>query len=147
MTRQHWWVVAILAVLAVGGTFLASVLTYVPDEPAASSPPTAAPTARPTDLPPSEEPAMNGRVTVSGQITDISEPSADGSVLLRHVGIGYLPIIFADGVSNPGFGATLVLAVPEEFEAVSDEAELFAQLIDFTMTDGAPLLVVEVVNR
>jgi len=139
MTRQHWWVVAILAVLAVGGTALASVLTYVPDEPATSSSPT------PQSDNDNEDDAMTGRVTVSGQITEISEPAADGSVLLRQVGVGYLPIIFADGVTQPGFGATLVLAVPEQLALANDDATLFAQLIDYTMTTGEPLVVVEVV--
>jgi len=139
MTRQHWWVVAILAVLAVGGTALASVLTYVPDEPATSSSPT------PQSDNDDEDDAMTGRVTVSGQITEISEPAADGSVLLRQVGVGYLPIIFADGVTQPGFGATLVLAVPEQLVSANDDPTLFAQLIDYTMTTGEPLVVVEVV--
>ena len=88
---------------------------------------------------------MTGRVTVSGQITEISEPAADGSVLLRQVGVGYLPIIFADGVTQPGFGATLVLAVPEQLASANDDPTLFAQLIDYTMTTGEPLVVVEVV--
>ena len=139
MTRQHWWVVAILAVLAVGGTFLASVLTYVPDEPAPVV------TATPEGNNDNEDEAMTGRVTVSGQITEISEPAADGSVLLRQVGAGYLPIIFAYGVTKPGFGATLVLAVPEKLALADDDPTLFSQLIDYTMTTGEPLLVVEVV--
>jgi hypothetical protein len=141
MTRQHWWIAAALALLVVGGIAIATVLTYVPDSPVPAATPTPAH---------SEDGTMTGRVTVTGEITEISEPAADGSVLLRRVGVGYLPIIFAEGVRKPGFNATLVLAVPESLaeEAAdsSDAAEVFAQLIAFTLAHEEPLVVVEVVR-
>jgi len=141
MTRQHWWVVAILAVLAVGGTFLASVLTYVPDEPAASSPPTAEATEQGDSVT-----DATTLVTIAGTLTPLSTSSTPGFFLLRIMGEGYLPVQMGDHSGSSGFTTTLVLEVPGEFVPAEDRAELFAQLRDIASTTSEPFTVVEVVR-
>jgi len=139
MTRQHWWVVAILAVLAVGGTALASVLTYVPDEPATSSSPTPSPTEQ--GDPVAEATTV---VTIGGTLTALSTSNTPGFFLLRVMGEGYLPVQMGDLETKPGFGVTLTLEVPGEFVPADDRAELFAQLRDIAQTTEAPFTVLEV---
>jgi len=145
MTRQHWWVVAILAVLAVGGTAIAAVATYVPGEPATSNAPVTSDDHTESPAPggePEVAEELTGRVEVGGTVTALSSGTDDGFYLLRVIGEGYLPISVPASIPDAVLARGVVIAVPAGFTAPSDTAELFAALAKLAEQSGEPLSVV-----
>lgn len=135
MTRAHWWIAATLALLLLVGIGVAAMVTYEPSRPVPT----------PTPSPVTSTPAvLTGRVTISGQITELSSKPTDGFYLLHVSGEGYLSIMISDPALRGPFAATVTLAVPDSFVAADDPAELFAQLEAYTLETGEALEVVAV---
>ena len=127
-TRQRWAAVLVAASLLAGLGACAD--RSIPNDPSPS-------------VEPSEEAPVQGQVDVTGQFTALS--AGDPRVLLLTGRDGtLLPVHFADGLELPTSTATVVVAVPDDFDAGDGDTELFAALALLTESTGEPLEVVSV---
>jgi hypothetical protein len=132
MTRAHWWIVGALA-LALGlGIAVASVVTYVPDEPE--------PTLAPIDPPRSDEGGTT--VSIGGELTELSDGGSDGFFLLHVTGKGYLPVHVPRELGRVGPGQAIMVAVPSDFDAPDDRDGLYDALRALADRSEGPLEVV-----
>lgn len=89
-----------------------------------------------------DDEAPTSTVTIDGEIAPLSEPGEPGFFLLRVAGEGYLPIVIDESLGMPALNPSVVLAVPADFVASDDRAELFAQLRALADESGEPFEVV-----